>query len=164
MKKLQATGPKVLFILGLAVALFLLLPVLSYDDLTYQGYEVVFGKELMTIDPFDLGEIASARLPFSPLALFAFGLPLVGGIIAIVSRKFVFLSLVLFVVSLFLLSALPREIDIVYTVGTFSSSAEVDWNMGIGLIGALVATGAATIIAFLMTLDTIIAFFKTLDS
>jgi len=153
MKKLQALGPKLVFLLGLAAALFVLMPVLSFEGLSYTGYEIMLGRELVTINPFDLGEIAGARLPFSPLALLAFGLPLAGGIIALFSKKLVFLSLVAFVVALFLLVTLPDEIAIVYTIGDIEGSAEVDWNMDTGLIGALVTTGAAALVAFLTILD-----------
>ncbi len=153
MKLLRSLGDKALFLLGSGTALFLLFPVLSYEGLTYTGYEVVFGKELINVDPFDLGTIANARLPFSPMALLAFGLPFVGGIIAIVSKRLAFLSLVFFVVGLFLLSALPQEIEIVYTIGAFAGSAEFDWNMEAGLFGALALTGAGTIIGFIMALD-----------
>ncbi len=131
-------------ILGIAAFLMALLPVLSFENQDYLGYEVMFGKELLNINPFDLGTIASAHLPFSFGALLAFSLPLIAGIIALFSRKLLVVSLVLFITGLVLLIRLPDTIEIIYIIAGNENSTEVDWTMGPGLIGALVLSGLAT--------------------
>ncbi|MFW5838820.1 MAG: hypothetical protein ACOC1L_00375 [Bacillota bacterium] len=145
MKQFYVLGTRLIFVLGLIGTLFMLLPVLSFEDIEFTGYEVVFGVEILDVNPFNLGSIASAKLPFSFLAFLAFLLPLVGGIIALASKKLLLLSLVLFVVGFFLLIILPNNINIVYTVAGSESTESVDWNAMFGLVGAIVATGLAAI-------------------
>lgn len=145
MKQFYVLGTRIIFVLGIIAALFMLLPVLSFEGIEYTGYEVIFGVEIFDVNPFNLGSIASAKLPFSFLAFLAFLLPLAGGIIAFTSKKLLLLSLALFVVSFFLLIILPNNINIVYTVAGTESTESVDWNAMFGLIGAIVATGLAAI-------------------
>lgn len=154
MSMIYKNGRKALFILGLIVALMMLLTVLKFEGLNYAGYEVIFGKEIFDVNPFDLGSIASAYLPFSFSALLAFTLPLIAGIIALVSKKLPLVSLVLLVAGLIFLIRLPDTIEIVYVVAGSENSTEIDWTMGLGLIGALVFSSLATILnVFLVVSD-----------
>ena len=154
MSMIYKNGRKALFILGLIVALMMLLTVLKFEGLNYAGYEVIFGKEIFDVNPFDLGSIASAYLPFSFSALLAFTLPLIAGIIALVSKKLPLVSLILLVAGLIFLIRLPDTIEIVYVVAGSENSTEIDWTMGLGLIGALVFSSLATILnVFLVVSD-----------
>jgi hypothetical protein len=152
MKQFTLLGRRILLILGIIATLFVLLPVLSYDDLQYTGYEIIFGMELFDVNPFDLGTIASARLPFSFISLLAFSLPLIAGIIAFASKRALILSLTFFIVSIFLLIIVPNNIVIVYTAFGSESTESVDWTMMIGLIGAIITTGLAAIINVILIL------------
>lgn len=152
MKQFKAIGTRIIFVLGIIGTLFMLLPVLSFEGLEYTGYEVIFGVEIFDLDPFELGSIASARLPFSFLALLAFTLPVIGGVLALVSKKYLLFSLVLFIVSFFLLIILPNNINIVYTVAGTESTESVDWNVMFGLIGAIIASGLAAIVSLILVL------------
>ena len=154
MSMIYKNGRKALFILGLIVALMMLLTVLKFEGLNYAGYEVIFGKEIFDVNPFDLGSIASAYLPFSFSALLAFTLPLIAGIIALVSKKLPLVSLILLVAGLIFLIRLPDTIEIVYVVAGSENSTEIDWTMGLGLIGALVFSSLATVLnVFLVVSD-----------
>ena len=154
MSMIYKNGRKALFILGLIVALMMLLTVLKFEGLNYAGYEVIFGIEIFDVNPFDLGSIASAYLPFSFSALLAFTLPLIAGIIALVSKKLPLVSLVLLVAGLIFLIRLPDTIEIVYVVAGSENSTEIDWTMGLGLIGALVFSSLATVLnVFLVVSD-----------
>ncbi len=154
MSMIYKNGRKALFILGLIVALMMLLTVLKFEGLNYAGYEVIFGKEIFDVNPFDLGSIASAYLPFSFSALLAFTLPLIAGIMALVSKKLPLVSLVLLVAGLIFLIRLPDTIEIVYVVAGSENSTEIDWTMGLGLIGALVFSSLATVLnVFLVVSD-----------
>ena len=152
MKILQNAGQKVVFLLAISVSMFILLPALAYEGLEYLGYEIIFGKELLNINPFNLGSLASAELPLSVMAFLAFFLPLVAGIIALSSKRYLFISLIIFTVSLFLLWTLPNYIDIVYTVAGNESTANVDWAKSIGLIGAFVTTSVAALLNLILVL------------
>ncbi len=154
MSMIYKNGRKALFILGLIVALMMLLTVLKFEGLNYAGYEVIFGKEIFDVNPFDLGSIASAYLPFSFSALLAFTLPLIAGIMALVSKKLPLVSMVLLVAGLIFLIRLPDTIEIVYVVAGSENSTEIDWTMGLGLIGALVFSSLATVLnVFLVVSD-----------
>ncbi|MFH5880776.1 hypothetical protein [Liberiplasma polymorphum] len=144
---------KILFVLGLMITLTLLLPALIYDNLSYVGYEITFGKELIDINPFGLGSIASAHLGFSFLALLAYILPLVAGIIALASKKLALASLSLFVVSTFLFMSLPANIDITYIVAGSSNTAAVDWQMAHGLFAAIILSLVAVFVSINQLID-----------
>ncbi len=141
---------RLVVVFGLASFLFMFLSILQFDTVTYQGYELIFGKTLVDIQPFGFDSVVSARLPFSFIALLAFTLPLIGGILTQVSRRLVMVGLACFLVSLFLLWSLPDHIRIVYTLFGEERSLSVDWVRSAGLYGAMVTTAAgAGIILFL---------------
>ncbi len=138
------------FISGILVVLFALLPALQYENLDYTGYEILLGKELFDINPFDLGSIASAYLPFSIWALFAYTLPLIAAILLFTIKKSVMISVVLFITGFFLLITVPNNIEIVYVVAGIENTTEVDWTFGLGLIGSIVSAGIGTLMSVLM--------------
>ncbi|TVP93781.1 MAG: hypothetical protein EA374_08495 [Acholeplasmatales bacterium] len=126
------------FVIGIAIACLALLPVLSFEGLDYTGYEVVFGKTLMDLNPFDLGSIVSAHLPISIFALLAFVLPLAGGIWAFVSKRFFVLTLAGFIIAMVLFIRLPETVEILTVFAGYESTLAVDWSMAYGLVLAII--------------------------
>lgn len=142
----------IIFLSSLLVVLFIMLPVLNYEDLSYTGYEILLGKELIDINPFGFGSIASAHLPFSYWALFAYLLPLLGGIIILIDKRASLVSAVLLLAGFFLLITLPDRIEIVYIIAGSENTAEIDWTIGIGLIGSLISAAVGTVMTILISL------------
>lgn len=132
-------------VFGLAATLAMFFPALTYNQLSFDGYEMLFGSELLNINPFHLGTIANAYFPFSILALFGFFLPMLGGIIILISQRYIFASIICFVAGTFFLSLLPNHIDLVYTIGGMSNVLSPNWSVGWGLIAALGFSGLGTI-------------------
>ena len=130
-----------IFVLGITIALTIVLPALNYQDLQYTGLDIGFGKTLVDIDVFGLGTIVNAELPVSYFVLFAYGLPIIAGVIAMISKPLRIVSLVLFIVAFVLFISLPNTINIVYTIAGSESTAEVDWQIAYGVISALVLLG-----------------------
>jgi len=143
MKALRKNGNKLLFVFGFAAALMLLMPVLAFDELEFAGYEILIGKELVDVDPFGLGSVASAELPFSFDALLAFGLPLAGGLLALLSKRLLMLSAVFFIIGMVLLYRLPDTTQVVYTIAGNEYTTDIDWEMNVGLLAALALNGLA---------------------
>ncbi|MFW6298144.1 MAG: hypothetical protein ACOC14_00560 [Bacillota bacterium] len=147
MKPLSKHLDRLIFLAGFIVALSALLTVFSYDTESLAGYAVIVGVELYDVDPFDLGSVASAHLPFSFIGLAAFGLPLAGGVLVLIEKRYVFITAALFIVGVVMFVLLRDSTDIVYTVGGFERSESVDWNLEVGyylgftvsLIGALLS-------------------------
>jgi hypothetical protein len=145
-----------IFIIGLISALMMFFPAISYQQVSYQGYEIVFGKELLNINPFNLGTIASAKLPFSMMAAFAYLLPFIGGSLLLYSSRFLFISIILFITSIFLLMLLPQFIEIIYTVGGSTQSLSVDWSMDSGLFATIIMTGIGSVLNLFLLYKTTI--------
>ncbi len=145
MKTFNNSLRTLLFVLGAGVALMALLPVLTFDDLSYTGYEVAFGMELLNINPFNLGSIASAHLPFSLAALLAFTLPFVAGVIALANKRLALVSLVILITALVLMVRLPESVEILTIIGGTETTVSVDWALGHGLIAATVLTVTAIV-------------------
>jgi hypothetical protein len=143
-----------IFTIGLATSLCLFLSALTYENMAFDGYEIIFGTELLNINPFNLGTIASAYLPFSLLAMMAYLLPLVAGILILISKSNLFYSLVIFLISTFLLALLPNSIHIIYTVGGSSNALDVSWSVGTGLLAALILSSLGTISNLILLLKT----------
>lgn len=132
MKRLMHHLDRLIFLAGFIVALSTLLVVFSYDSEAYQGYEVIVGREIFNLDPFGLGSVASAHLPFSFIGLAAFALPLIGGALMLVDRRYVFITAGLFIVSVVMFILFRDNTEIVYTVGGFERSESIEWDLGIG--------------------------------
>ncbi len=122
---------------GFLVMISIMLPILRYDETAYLGYEVIAGTEILTINPFNLGIVARAWLPFSWLAMIAFILPFISGLFVLLDKKYVLIGIILSVISLFLMILLPDQVDILYSIGNSNYSQSVNWEMGFGLIIAI---------------------------
>ena len=140
----------VVFFVGLIASLMLFLPALSYDDGVYSGLNVAFGKELIDIDFFGLGSVASAKLPFNIFATFAYLLPVIASVIALIGKKLGLVSAALFIISFVIMLTLPSQVEISYTIAGSTSTESVDWSMAYGLIVALVMNGIGAILSFIM--------------
>ncbi len=136
-KRLLSYG---IFFVSIIILLTIFLPLLRINDSTYAGYEVAFGKELIDIDPFGLGSIASARLPISFFAIIAFFLPIIGGIIGLFSRGIAIVSGAFFLIAFVLFLVLPNEVVIAYTIAGTTTTTEVDWSLAFGGIIAAIAS------------------------
>lgn len=147
MKDFHKTLGTLIFFLGLVVALFALLPVLSVENQTFRGYEIIAGGEIFNLDPFDLS-VASAHLPFSFTAAAAYGLPLIGGLIVLFRPHYSLVAASLLIIGVFLFIMLPDSVQIVYTIAGTEEATDVDWNTEIGYIGGL----GATVVAVLLTI------------
>ncbi|MFA6801497.1 MAG: hypothetical protein WCR19_05270, partial [Acholeplasmataceae bacterium] len=118
------------------------LPALKFADYdtTYTGIQLITGTTV-----FDIGPVADGKLPFSILALLAFGLPIVAGLIFVSNTKGSIISVILFIISAILLFILPEYTII--NVTTFiggTSEWEADWVLQTGAIiaGVLSSLGA----------------------
>ncbi|TVP95526.1 MAG: hypothetical protein EA374_03720 [Acholeplasmatales bacterium] len=140
MPKHPHTYTRLMLGFGLATVLFALLPILRFDDVSYRGYTLIFGRTLIDISPFGLDTIAAARLPFSGAALGAFVLPLLGGLIILVHRQLAMVSLACFLVGLFLQWSLTEQVQIAYTLFGTERTMHVDWIRMGGLYGAMLMT------------------------
>lgn len=145
MKKIHNVIALSVFVLGLTVALMSLLPALTFEGANYAGYEVAFGRELINVNPFDLGSIASAHLTFSFTALLAFSLPLAAGVWVVVSRKLTIVPLVMLIVALVMFIRFPKTVEILAVFAGDETDISVDWTMGDGLIAAIVLTATAVL-------------------
>ena len=141
-----------IFLSGVLTVLFMVLPILHYDDLQYTGYEVLLGKELISINPFGLGSIASARLPFSLWALIGYFLPLLGGISILMKERLTLISSILFLGGFFALITLPNKTEVIYVIAGIENTLDVAWTLGIGLVGSMISAGIGAILAITVTL------------
>ena len=137
MKTIKKHFPAVIFITGLIAALFSLMPVLSYQGATFRGYEIILGGEIFNLNPFNLGSVASAYLPFSWSALAAFFLPLLAGAIMLYTKRLIVVSTSLFIISVVLFIMMPEAIEIIYVIAGTESSSAVEWNLEAGYVGGL---------------------------
>lgn len=127
---------------AIIVILTVLLPVITYDDTSFLGYEVIFGKEIANINPFNLGTIARAWLPFSLLALVTFTLPVLASVLILIDSKNVTISLILSLIGLVMMLILPNHIHIMYAFGSTENRASINWMIDYGLV---IATTSAII-------------------
>lgn len=147
MKKIIKFISLMTFTLGVGISLTIFLPALGIEGTMYAGYDISFGKELINIDPFELGSIASARLPMAPLALLAYIIPLLAGSWLIVSKRFKVVSLIGFSAAMVLLIRLPESIDIIGVLAGNETFINVEWTMRYGLIIAITLNGIAMVMS-----------------
>ena len=133
---------------GLIIILTMLMPMLKTDDLSFLGTEITFGKEIINVDPFNLGTIASAWLPFSWIALATFTLPVISSILMVINHKYAPISLLLALISLLLMVSLPNSINMNYMIGNTENVSNVVWEMAYGLIIAMISTSLMMISHF----------------
>lgn len=144
------TQAAVLF--GVLAALMAILPALTIDDQSYFGYDIIFGKELVDLDFFGLGSVASAHLVFNIWALLAYGLPLVGAGILMFSPKQSLLSVVAFVASIILIVMLPQNVEIKTVLLGNENFIEVDWSLAYGALIAMLFSGLAGLASLRLSL------------
>lgn len=146
------TYTRLIFAFGLGSFLLMFLPILRFDTVTLQGYELILGKTLIDIQPFGLDSVASASVPFSLTALLAFTLPLIGGLLTRASGRLVMVSLACFLVSLFLLWSLPDQIRVAYTLFGNERNLSVNWIRLAGLYGAIGTTMAGAVTSLVLAM------------
>jgi hypothetical protein len=132
MKNLQVTTNKLIpLLLGVIASFLILLPalVLKNSDSTISGLEAAFGHEFAS-----LGTLVSGKILFSPLLVLAFALPLIAGILPIVTKMGHLFSAVLFGIGAILLFLTPNLTTVTITVGGIVSEISVEWSLGIGVI------------------------------
>ncbi len=151
MKKHHCTLRTALFVLGSTIALMSLMPILAYEGLSYSGYEVAFGKELIDVNPFDLGSIASAHLPFSIAATLAFLLPLLAGLMVLLSKRLAAVSFVALIAALILFARLPETVEILTIIAGNENTVSVDWSVAEGLYIAIALSGLALVVSGTLT-------------
>ncbi|MFW5893332.1 MAG: hypothetical protein ACOC2X_01400 [Bacillota bacterium] len=149
MNRLMHHLDRLIFLAGFIVALSALLSVFSYDQEAFAGYEVVFGVEIFDLDPFGIGSFASAHLPFSLVGLVAFAFPLVGGVLVLVGKRYVFIAAGLFIVSVVMFILLRDATEIVYTIGGGEQTETVDWTLEIGYYLGITASLAGALLSVL---------------
>lgn len=130
-KRSQRFFPFVSLLLGLAASAMVFLPALSSTDLdaTYSGVQVITGLSV-----FNAGPVAEGQLPFSVIALLAYSLPLIAGVLGVALRKGFLVSTILFAAAAILLFVLPQYTFV--NVTTFMGGTtewEVDWVFELGL-------------------------------
>jgi hypothetical protein len=104
------------------------------------GTEITFGKEILNVDPFNLGTIARAWLPFSWIALITFSLPVISSILMVIHHKYAPISLLLALISLLMMVSLPNSINMHYTIGSTENVSSIVWEMSYGLVIAMIST------------------------
>ncbi len=133
----------VLLVLGLVASAMIFLPALIYQDTdtVFTGVEAVFGTEFAS-----LGIFGSGQMEPSFLGIVAFILPGIAGILGLVFSKKTFVSFCLFIAAAILLFLLPTYAQATITVLGETSTLDVSWTMGSGVIIAICASivGAVT--------------------
>ncbi len=140
-------------LLGVLSSVMILLPALSVDDRAFNGFEIVFGKELVDLDFFGLGSVASAKFLFNVWALLAYGLPIVGALILLIRPKLALLSALSFIVSAVLMVILPDQVPIQTTLLGNDNLIDVDWTLAYGAFIAMALSGLAALGALRLSLS-----------
>jgi hypothetical protein len=117
-----------------------MLPILHVDDISFLGYEIIFGKELANINPFNLGTFATVWLPFSWVALGAFLIPIISVLLVSYDNRHIPISFLLSLISIYLMLSLIQNTKIMYSIGAQENSLIVDWQMSYGLVIAIANT------------------------
>lgn len=147
MKKYSKNVPLIALLLGLIASAMIFLPALKYPDVdtTYTGIQVATGVTI-----FNLGPIADGKIPFNFLALLAFVLPAIAGLVMFTTPKNALLSIIFFIAAAVLLFILPTYIVINVTAfgGSGVTDIDIDWVLQIGAIvaGSLSVLGAVLVL------------------
>jgi len=141
MKKIEKTMRYLSLGAAVLVLISMMLPVLTYEDTSFYGHEIVFGQEILSINPFNLGTIASAWLPFSWIGLLAFSLPALSSMLVMINKKYVPISLLISLIALFLMISLPDSIKLMVQIGNSETSMEINWRIAYGFVVGVVAIG-----------------------
>lgn len=147
MKKYSKNVPLIALLLGLIASAMIFLPALKYPDVdtTYTGIQVATGVTI-----FNLGPIVDGKIPFNFLALLAFVLPAIAGLVMFTTPKNALLSIIFFIAAAVLLFILPTYIVINVTAfgGSGVTDIDIDWVLQIGAIvaGSLSVLGAVLVL------------------
>lgn len=141
--RLKKLLPYIIFILSLVSTLMLFAPVLTYQNLTFSGANIAFGRTIYSLDIFGIEAIARGELPMNMYAIAAFFAPLIGGLFTIVFKKGQVFSLAMFVVAAAMFFMMNEYVVIEYTIANQTLEQNVDWQNAYGLIIA----GFASILA-----------------
>ncbi len=147
MKKYSKNVPLIALLIGLIASAMIFLPALKYPDVdtTYTGIQVATGVTI-----FNLGPIADGKIPFNFLALLAFVLPAIAGLVMFTTPKNALLSIIFFIAAAVLLFILPTYIVINVTAfgGSGVTDIDIDWVLQIGAIvaGSLSVLGAVLVL------------------
>lgn len=144
-KRVGKVFPFIALLLGVIAFVMVFLPVLKFpnNDTTYTGIQVVTGLSIV-----DAGFLGDAAMPFNILALLAFLLPIISGIIGVTMRKGYVVSVILFTVAAVLLFVLPQYTYINVTILGNVTKPEIDWV----LLAAPIIAGSASILGVLVSL------------
>lgn len=140
----------IVFALGLLATLTIFLPALATgsgdNQVFYSGLDISFGKTLT-----DLGTLVNAKIPFNILAVVAYILPFVGGILILLSERkdkvLKLVSIILFLGSAVLLFLLPSYIEVITESGLFGGS--MTEKLSDNLAWGSIAGGSLSILALL---------------
>lgn len=137
--------PLFALLLGIIAFLMVFLPALKFpnNDTSYTGFQVINGVSII-----DGGFLGDAKMPFGILALVAFLLPLIGGLIGAVLPKGYIVSLVFFLVAVVLFFVLPQYTHVNVTILNDVTKHKIDWVLQAGPIIA----GGASILGALVSL------------
>lgn len=146
-------GTLILLIISLAIVLTALLPAVIYNaensNDSYNGFEVMFGKNLGSASLFGFG--GGAKINFSILAVLGYLLPIIATVICVFVLKKQnltgFITCISFIASCILLFLLPSVTSVTTTLSALGGSTssvstftELNYVLGIGsVIGALLS-------------------------
>jgi len=135
--------------LGLVASLMIFLPTLIYSDTdsVFTGVETVFGTEFANLGIFGSGQIEP-----SFLGMFAFGLPLVAGLLALLVPKKPLFYGIIFAAGAVLLVLLPTYAVASVTILGDRSVLDITWTMGAGLIIAIIAAASGVVTSIVLML------------
>ncbi len=142
-KTLKKLLPYIIFVLSLISTFMLFAPVLSYQNTSFSGINIAFGRTLYSLDSFGISGASRGELPMNMYAIAAFFAPLIGGLFTIIFKKGQVFSLAMFVVAAAMFFMINEYIVIEYTMGGETLEQNVAWQNAYGLIIA----GFASILA-----------------
>ena len=122
----------VLLVIGIVVVTMIFLPVLTLpnSDLTFLGYEVVFGTKFTNLNVF--------HIVWSFWGVLAYMIPLLASIVAIYLKKSSIISLILFILGAVLLFTMPLYTKTTITFMGAVREVDIDWSISFGLIIAII--------------------------
>lgn len=126
---------------GLAATAMVFLAAVKFPDSarTFSGLQIITGVLV-----FQTGPLLYAEIPFTVLALVAFLLPLIAGLIGVIKPKYFIITIGLFVLAALLFFLIPQYTHINATIGDVTNVLDTQFDLGIGAIlaGVLSILGA----------------------
>lgn len=136
-------------ILGVIALMMAFMPSLIYADTdsTFSGLEVMFGTEFANLGMFGSGQIEP-----SLLGILAYSLPIIAGLLAIAFPKKTIISTLGFSIASILLILLPRYAVATMTILGETTTLDITWTMGSGLIVSIIASISGVFASIVMIL------------